>query len=114
MPETVVKTKVAKNVIKCAFCNGLGIDPFEIPSPLSKCQVCCGTGMVTVNPPTEECVFCGGTGVYPRTRLDCTVCMGKGVVTIKYETKTCPFCDGTGEGPDTLPCLTCGGKGKVK
>lgn len=114
MPKTAVKKMVTKNMIKCAFCNGFGKDPFGIPSPLSNCQVCGGTGMVTVSPPTSECVFCNGTGVYPRTRLDCTVCMGKGVITVKGYSKTCPDCGGTGEAPDTLPCLTCGGRGKVK
>ncbi len=99
--------------ITCAFCKGKGKDPFGIMSPLSVCQVCTGTGKVTVPTPRATCVFCKGTGVYFDERVTCTVCGGKGSVTVPKGAKKCPACKGTGKAPDGLPCLTCKGKGVV-
>jgi len=105
------KKRKNKDVITCAFCNGSGKDPFELLSPLSICQVCSGTGKVTVVPPVAKCAFCNGTAVFHDRRLTCTVCAGKGMVTVPEDAKTCPECKGTGEAPDGLPCLSCRGKG---
>jgi len=111
--------------INCAFCDGKGLDPFELLSPLSKCQVCLGKGKVLVEKPVIKCAFCKGTGVYPYgVRITCTVCGGKGVVKIsaggefasgrKGASKECPDCKGTGRSFESkLPCLTCKGKGVI-
>jgi len=97
--------------ITCAFCKGLGKDPFGLLSPLATCQVCSGTGKVRVTPPTVKCAFCNGTGVYVHKRLTCTVCGGKGMVTVPKGAKTCSECNGSGQARDGLPCLACRGKG---
>ena len=101
--------------IKCAFCDGSGLDPFGALSPLSKCQVCHGRGKLTVPEPNIKCAFCGGTGVYPDKRLTCTVCRGKGVAAAVEAAKACPACNGTGESRSTkgLPCITCKGRGVI-
>ena len=101
--------------IKCAFCKGKGIDPFELLSSISTCAVCGGKGKVNVEEPYTRCAFCHRTGVYPNTRLSCTVCTGKGVVTFREPKKTCPDCKGTGrEHTTNLPCIKCGGIGVIK
>ena len=101
--------------IKCAFCKGKGVDPFELLSHLSTCAICGGKGKVKVEEPYIRCAFCQGTGIYPHTRLSCTVCSGKGVVTFKEAAVICQECKGTGQEPLTnLPCLSCGGIGAVK
>lgn len=106
------KTITAKATgITCAFCKGLGKDPFGLLSPLATCQVCSGTGKVKVTPPTAKCAFCNGTGVHLDKRVTCTVCGGKGVVTVPKGAKTCSECNGSGQAPDGLPCLNCRGKG---
>lgn len=99
--------------IRCAFCKGKGLDPFGIPSRMSLCQVCLGTGKVWVEPPTITCAFCGGSGVYLDKRLTCTVCGGKGVVTSLKDAKACPDCLGSGMSPDGLPDLLCRGIGVI-
>ncbi len=102
------------SLVKCAFCKGTGKDPFNLLSSISICQVCSGKGKVEVKEPMIKCVYCKGTGVYPHNgRVTCTVCNGKGYVTVKGETEKCPDCNGTGVAADTLPCLTCTGKGVV-
>ena len=101
-------------LIKCAFCKGTGKDPFDLLSKFSICQVCGGKGKVEVKEPMIKCVYCKGTGVYPHNgRVTCTVCNGKGYVTVKGETEKCSDSKGSGVAPDSLPCLTCGGKGVV-
>ena len=101
--------------IRCAFCKGKGIDPFNLLSELATCQVCGGTGRVEVVEPAIKCVFCKATGVYPQgARVTCTVCDGKGMVTVKGATEKCPKCKGTATEIDSgLPCIECGGKGVV-
>ncbi len=101
--------------ISCAFCKGIGKDPFGLLSEYSICQVCGGTGKVKVKEPAIKCVFCKSTGVYPGgARVTCTVCNGKGMVTVPGATKECPKCKGTGTTKDSgLPCVKCGGKGVV-
>lgn len=100
--------------IACAFCDGKGTDPFDIISPLSKCQVCFGRGIVSVEEKTAECIYCKGSGRHPELRLTCPVCRGKGVVHIEESKVNCPECKGTGKTPgNKLPCLICEGKGTV-
>ncbi|MDI6729815.1 MAG: hypothetical protein QMD44_12960, partial [Thermodesulfovibrionales bacterium] len=77
-----IETEYAKNyvTVKCAFCQGRGIDPFPVLSPISKCVVCHGRGVVRVRKPYDICKACGGTGIYTRSHLYCWTCHGKGVV----------------------------------
>jgi len=98
----------------CRFCAGAGKDPFKLLSSLGNCQVCTGSGVVQIEEPSRECVFCGGTGVYPNSRLTCTVCGGKGMVTIPEEPTECPSCNGTGTASESkMPCSRCRGIGVV-
>ena len=66
--------------VKCAFCKGTGRDRFPVLSPLSKCPVCNGKGVVRVQKPYEKCKRCTGTGLYFGSHLYCWTCHGKGVV----------------------------------
>ena len=98
-------------IIKCAFCNGIGKDPFELLSEMSSCQVCRGKGKVEVKEPAVTCVFCSGTGVNPLgARVPCIVCHGKGSNYCESDT-ICTLCNGTGKSSDGMPCLHCKGKG---
>lgn len=100
--------------VRCAFCQGKGIDPFELLSKISICQVCSGRGEVTISEPALECAFCGGTGIHRGQRLTCVVCGGKGMVGIREPVGTCSDCKGKGIIPGNyLPCLKCGGIGVV-
>jgi len=100
---------------KCAFCDGEGLDPFGILSPLSICQVCGGKGKIMVSEPVIACAFCGGSGIYPSRRLTCTACGGKGKVTMEEPRETCKACGGSGRSRinSALPCGACGGKGMI-
>ena len=101
---------MAKN-IKCAFCSGTGMDPFDLLSHISHCLVCNGTGLVEVQEPMKACVFCAGSGKNPLgARVTCIVCGGTGFNHIAKSTK-CIQCKGTGKSIDGLPCTRCGGKG---
>jgi len=71
---------IVAKLIECAFCEGEGIDPFAIPSPLSSCQVCWGKGVVKVKVPMVACPDCRGTGQAPESKLPCLPCDGKGVI----------------------------------
>jgi len=104
-----------KKYIKCAFCHGKGIDPFELLSEHSVCQVCNGEGKVEIAEPAIECAFCKGSGIYPGTRITCTVCGGKGMITVgKNVSEKCPGCKGSGAAAESgLPCLKCKGKGVI-
>ena len=111
------ETNISETVqIPCAYCDGKGVDPFGIPSPRSKCQVCGGRGKVNVDKHNMKCAFCDGTGVYPDKRMTCTVCNGKGVVKALKNPVICPSCEGTGVSRDTpgLYCMTCKGRGVVE
>ena len=101
--------------VKCAFCHGMGIDPFGVPSKISLCAVCGGTGKVKVKQPFVKCAFCGGSGIHPHTRLTCTACMGKGLITVKEPNATCSVCEGSGAAISglNLPCIECSGAGLV-
>ncbi len=73
---------------RCAYCDGMGRDPFRVLPPLSNCGVCGGKGTVRIKEPFETCPACRGTGVYYRSRVSCRTCGGKGVVTVKREGET--------------------------
>lgn len=113
--DTKVKTiKRGLVTVRCAFCNGEGKDPFDLLSEYARCEVCGGSGQVTVAEPIHRCAFCRGSGVFPGSRLTCTCCMGRGVVTVKEPAEACPTCAGAGVLPgQALPCSVCGGKGLV-
>jgi DnaJ-class molecular chaperone len=99
------------NTISCAFCNGLGMDPYDLLSPISGCLVCKGTGQVGVENPAIVCIFCSGTGKNPLgARVPCIVCGGKGSNYCQSNAK-CTQCKGTGKSNDGLPCTRCKGKG---
>ncbi len=112
MGVEIIKEKEGKITLKCSFCKGTGVDPFELLSKLSVCQVCGGREEVSISEPAIECVYCGGTGVHRDQRLTCVVCGGKGMVGIKEPVETCPKCNGKGVVKGYyLPCLKCGGSG---
>jgi len=97
--------------IRCAFCSGMGKDPFDLLSPIAHCLVCNGTGQVHVEEPVKKCVFCAGSGKNPLgARVPCIVCGGKGHYKCISDT-ICARCKGTGKSSDGLPCTRCGGKG---
>lgn len=66
--------------INCAYCRGQGVDPFGIPSKLSRCQVCQGRKTNLISDPFEKCTACGGRGTFKHHRLSCSVCKGRGQV----------------------------------
>lgn len=113
------EASVALVDVECAFCKGVGIDQFELLSPLSTCQVCSGTGRRQIEPPLLKCAFCGGSGVHPQSRMVCTTCRGVGQVTVPIDAVPCPGCGGSGKESDhhyqesVLSCPVCGGKGVV-
>jgi len=113
-PERTEKKNVE---VKCAFCKGKGRDPFGVLSTLSDCQVCGGSGKVSVEGPVAKCGFCGGSGVQPHTtdKLHCIACGGKGAVTKISSSKECPACGGNGLylSEYRQPCSTCKGQGVV-
>ena len=104
-------TKEEKVKIVCAFCNGRGIDPFDLLSEKSTCHVCGGKGKVDVSTLFMKCAYCKRTGNYKS--YSCNVCRGKGVVPkLTGRTKVCPECYGSGEDISSdMECLTCHGKG---
>ena len=101
--------------MRCAFCRGKGADPFDLLSPLARCQVCGGKGTVIVEEPVATCVYCRGSGVQPfGTRITCQVCGGKGVVTFQEPGDACPDCQGSGRtAVSGLPCTHCRGRGVI-
>ncbi len=101
--------------VECAFCKGTGKDPFNLLSPLAKCQVCVGRGVVAVTEAAIKCAFCKGTGVYPGRRLTCTTCGGKGRAAVFEPFDICRKCNGLGASSNEgLPCVDCGGTGVAK
>lgn len=100
--------------VRCAFCRGVGKDPFDLLSKHALCEVCGGSGKVMVAEPVHRCALCRGRGVFPASRLTCTSCMGKGMVAVKEPAERCPLCLGAGVlAGHALPCSVCGGKGLV-
>ncbi|MBT9140870.1 MAG: Chaperone protein DnaJ [Dehalococcoidia bacterium] len=119
MPETgIVERSGDRVTIKCAFCDGMGKDPFGLLSILSTCQVCGGRGKVAVTEPFARCAFCNGSGVHPSRRYTCIACNGKGVIPTPQigEREVCPECGGTGQSRShwNVPCLKCKGRGFIK
>lgn len=109
--KTLEKELVA---IRCAFCNGVGKDPFDLLSDHALCEVCGGSGQVTMREPIHPCAFCRGSGIFPGSRLTCTCCMGRGMVTVQEPVGVCAACRGAGSrAGQTLPCSVCAGKGVV-
>jgi RecJ-like exonuclease len=92
------------------FCSGTGEKPKG-----SKCSVCKGKGMLSVEPPAVRCAFCKGRGEEkPRTNVTCTACRGKGIIHVEEPIEICQHCRGTGKEPtNKLICITCRGKGVV-
>src|SRR4051812_5277539 len=100
-------------VIRCAFCQGRGTDPFCVMSERSVCSSCQGTCEVTVPVPHVRCAYCGGSGSYKTYR--CSVCSGTGVVPeTEGPTIVCPECRGrAADASSGLACLRCHGRGIV-
>ena len=71
-------TLTDQETVVCAFCKGIGTDPYDQLSSLSKCGACDGTGKKRVATPHTTCAFCRGTGSYKTFR--CLICGGAGVV----------------------------------
>jgi DnaJ-class molecular chaperone len=111
MTTEIKKTKS----IKCAFCKGHGIDPFEVMSKLATCQVCKGKKKVEIIEPFVDCKFCHGSGVYPTSRLSCTACSGKGAISVQsHNGRVCKSCNGSGIDPvrgAQFWCFECHGTG---
>ena len=103
-------------MVRCAFCNGKGRDPYHLLSYLATCQVCLGKGVVNVSKPAIKCVYCNGSGRNPSDgRITCSVCFGKGVIHVDKKIMECPECHGSGRSRESkLQCLRCRGKGVVK
>lgn len=115
MSANILEVAEGITTIECAFCKGGGRDPFLLLSPLAICQTCRGKGTVQVREPVRSCAFCGGSGVYPHSRLTCTVCGGRGVVTVREPAGLCVACMGSGQTRGSgLPCLECRGKGVIE
>ena len=101
-----------RDEVPCAFCGGRKTDPFNILSERSRCEVCRGTGTVTLASPHEPCAFCNGTGNFKT--FSCPVCKGKGALpSLSTPTEICPECEGHADESSGLPCLKCHGRGKV-
>jgi RecJ-like exonuclease len=92
--RTIGVRRVSLAEVRCAYCHGRGKDPFGVPSKLSSCSVCGGSGVVEVQAPYHACAFCSATGIRPHSRLNCTACKGRGVITVKEPAETCPVCGG--------------------
>lgn len=99
--------------VQCAFCQGMGRDPFGVMSPLSNCSVCGGKGTVRVTEPYVPCRTCDGRGIQPFTRLTCLACGGRGVISVAEKTETCPVCGGAGADTGNRYCLRCHGSGVI-
>lgn len=97
-------------VYPCGFCNGTGEKPKG-----SKCSVCKGKALVSVDPPAVRCAYCKGRGEErPRTNVTCTACRGKGIIHVEEPIELCSHCRGTGKEPtNKLVCIACRGKGVV-
>lgn len=101
---------IKDHIYECGFCKGRG----EKPSG-TRCYICGGKGLVSINPPAVICAYCKGKGEeMSHFNLTCTVCKGKGIVSIKMPVERCRHCKGTGAEPtNKLPCIICHGKGVV-
>jgi len=113
------KKYTQKKEIKCAYCGGKGLDPFGSLRPATKCQVCVGSGRISItifeDKKLVKCQYCRGTGRHPFTRMTCTSCKGKGALLVnKKAGKVCPDCQGSGAtAQKNLPCRRCDGSGMI-
>ena len=128
------------NEEKCKLCNGTGeiryLKENELFCPTCKghgktaslniCNICSGTGKITIPDGYELCKNCNGMGSYPAEKdifkndgenHRCETCNGKGYIPKSAEEITCDKCDGTGLEPGIiiryLTCMKCNGKGKT-
>ncbi len=69
-------------LVTCAYCHGSGASPIGAKNP---CLACRGTGVGSIEEPTESCGSCGGMGLHKATRLYCLPCHGKGIVPLHEE-----------------------------
>mgnify|MGYP001566013789 CR=1 FL=1 len=97
----------------CAFCRGMGMDPYGILRWGATCYVCRGKGTVLVPFPHVPCRYCNGTGSHKT--FSCTVCRGAGVVPPVCDPRQlCSDCGGRAyEISSGLECLMCKGRGVV-
>ena len=79
MPETAIIETGNQVTAKCAFCNGTGKDPFGLLSILATCQVCRGSGKITVTAPVVKRPFCNGSGVHPSAGTPASSAMARGL-----------------------------------
>lgn len=101
--------------VVCAFCKGIGKDPFGIMSPEAVCQVCNGTGAHIIVKPHIACAYCHGSGVEFGTRNTCLSCGGKGQISMNKQHALCDLCHGSGmETEAGLRCDKCGGAGVIE
>jgi DnaJ-class molecular chaperone len=103
----------ARKTVRCAFCQGRGVDPYNALSDRSTCGSCSGKGTVEVVTPHIRCAYCSGSGSIKTYR--CLICGGAGVVDAPVgPTRVCADCDGRAcESSSGLACLTCKGRGIV-
>lgn len=96
--------------IGCAFCKGVGKDPFET---VSVCPVCHGMKEHYILKPFSTCAYCKGTGIEFGTQNTCLSCHGKGKISNhKGKRKVCDVCCGSGMEQETkLTCHSCHGSG---
>jgi DnaJ-class molecular chaperone len=97
----------------CAFCHGEGVDPCNVLSSQSHCEVCKGRKTVLSAEAHARCPFCKGTGSY-KTYF-CLICRGKGkVAKAVAPTEICPQCEGSAvDSSCGMPCVDCRGLGRV-
>jgi len=76
------KVWVKQPLVACAYCHEAGVSPIGAKNP---CLACRGTGVGSIEEPTESCGACGGTGEHQATRLYCLPCHGKGIVPLHEE-----------------------------
>lgn len=102
-----------RDVITCAFCQGRGVDPFNVMSSRSTCSSCHGRGVVSVADPHVECAYCSGSGSHKTFR--CPVCEGAGAIhALEPPTRICLECSRrAADGSSGLVCMTCKGRGVV-
>lgn len=98
--------------ITCAFCRGLGRDPFET---VATCPVCHGMKEHYILKPFSDCAYCKGTGIEFGTQGTCLSCHGRGKVSHhRGKLKICKECRGTGmEHESGLTCAKCHGSGVI-
>lgn len=103
--------------VHCAFCKGMGKDPFGVMYEGSVCAVCSGSGEHYILKPHTQCAYCKGSGVEFGTRNACLGCHGRGCVSLNSKGPfiRCPSCNGVGMERETkLVCSQCHGTGVLE